>query len=232
MRARWTSCCATMRDHLVVFLATMAAAVVLYATVPTGFFPQQDTGFLSGVVMTSQDASFAKMRDKIARSRRRHQRRIPASPASACSSADRRRQPGQHFNISLKPKDSGRKANADQVITRLRPKLAQLVGVQTFLQAAQDINVGGRAGQAQYQYTLSDSDLTSSTPGRRSCSPRMQALPQLKDVSSDQQSNGRRGQSDHRPRRGRALRHRAGRHRRGDLRPDRPATRSPSISPS
>ncbi len=64
-----------------------------------------------------------------------------------------------NLSITLKPKNTGRKATADQVITRLRPKLAQIIGAQTFLQAAQDINVGGRTGQAQYQYTLSDSGL-------------------------------------------------------------------------
>ena len=96
---------------------------------------------------------------------------------------------------------SGRKATADQIIARLRPKLAQLVGVQTFLQAAQDINVGGRAGQAQYQYTLSDSDLDELNTWAPKLLAALQALPQLKDVSSDQQSQGARGQSDHRPRR-------------------------------
>ena len=120
--------------------------------------------------------------------------------------------------IALKPKDAGRKATADQIITRLRPKLAQLVGVQTFLQAAQDINVGGRAGQAQYQYTLSDSDLTElDTWAPQAAGARCKTLPQLKDVSSDQQSNGGRGQSDHRPRRRRPLRHHAGQHRHGGL---------------
>ena len=90
----------------------------------------------------------------------------------------------------LKPKDSGRKATADQIITRLRPKLAQLVGVQTFLQAAQDINVGGRAGQAQYQYTLSDSDLDELNTWAPRLLAALQSMPQLKDVSSDQQSQG------------------------------------------
>jgi HAE1 family hydrophobic/amphiphilic exporter-1 len=92
--------------------------------------------------------------------------------------------------IALKPKDAGRKATADQVITRLRPKLAGLVGVQTFLQASQDINVGGRPGQAQYQYTLSDSDLTELDAWAPKLLALMQTLPQIKDVSSDQQSNG------------------------------------------
>jgi HAE1 family hydrophobic/amphiphilic exporter-1 len=92
--------------------------------------------------------------------------------------------------IALKPKDAGRKATATEVITRLRPKLAELVGVQTFLQAAQDINVGGRAGQAQYQYTLSDPDLTELDAWAPKLLAALQATPELKDVSSDQQSQG------------------------------------------
>ncbi len=90
--------------------------------------------------------------------------------------------------ITLRPKDSGRTATADQVITRLRPKLAKLVGVQTFLQAAQDINIGGRAARAQYQYTLSDADLGELNTWAPRLTTALQALPQLRDVSSDQQS--------------------------------------------
>ncbi|HEX4095340.1 MAG TPA: efflux RND transporter permease subunit, partial [Caulobacteraceae bacterium] len=177
-------------DHklvtLIVFVATALAALLLYVTVPTGFFPQQDTGFISGVMITSQDASFAK------------------TSAKAQQVADVLRQdhgiagiglfiggssPNQaNLFISLSPKDSGRKATADQIITRLRPKLAKLVGVQTFLQAAQDIRVGGRTGQAQYQYTLSDSDLTELNSWAPRLLTALRALPQLKDVSSDQQS--------------------------------------------
>ena len=72
---------------LLVFIATVAAAVILYATSSTGFFPQQDTGFLSGVMITSQDASFPKTRQKVQQVAPSHWARIPASPASACSSA-------------------------------------------------------------------------------------------------------------------------------------------------
>ena len=90
--------------------------------------------------------------------------------------------------LALKPKDSGRKASPDEIIARLRPKLAQLVGVQTFLQSRQDINVGGRTGQAQYQYTLADSDLDELNTWAPRLLTALQALPQLKDVSSDQQS--------------------------------------------
>ena len=170
---------------LAIFIATALAAVVLYATVPTGFFPQQDTGFLAGVMVTSQNASFAKTSQKVedVSSVLRQDPDIAGAVffvgASGVNQAN--------MTISLSPRDS-RKANADQIITRLRPKLAKLVGVQTSLQAAQDINVGGRAGRAQYQYTLSDADLTELNTWAPKLLTALSALPQLKDVSSDQQS--------------------------------------------
>jgi HAE1 family hydrophobic/amphiphilic exporter-1 len=179
-------------DHklltLVLFLVTIVGAGILYATSSTGFFPQQDTGFLSGVMITSQDASFTKTKKKI----QDVARVVSADNAVAgfgmfVGSGGTNQ---ANMYIALKPKDAGRKASADQVITRLRPKLAGLVGVQTFLQAAQDINVGGRAGQAQYQYTLSDADLTELDAWAPKLLALMQTLPQIKDVSSDQQSNG------------------------------------------
>ncbi|WP_068089934.1 efflux RND transporter permease subunit [Novosphingobium rosa] len=173
---------------LIVFLITIGIAVALYATANTGFFPQQDTGFLSGVMLTSQDAAFGKTKDKI----QQVGKIIGADPDVAGlglfvgnGSANQ-----ANLMIALKPKDSGREATADQIIARLRPKLAQLVGVQTFLQATQDINVGGRAGQAQYQYTLSDSDLDELNEWAPKMVAAMQKLPELKDVSSDQQSKG------------------------------------------
>lgn len=173
---------------LIVFLVTIAAAVILYATASTGFFPQQDTGFLSGVVITSQDASFPKTREKV----QQVAQVLGQDPGISGfgifvggSSANQ-----ANLFIALKPKDAGRDTSADQIIARLRPKLAQLVGVQTFLQASQDINVGGRPGQAQYQYTLSDSNLDELDAWAPKLLAAMQALPQLKDVSSDQQSQG------------------------------------------
>jgi HAE1 family hydrophobic/amphiphilic exporter-1 len=174
---------------LIFFLATMAAAVFMYTTVKTGFFPQQDTGFISGVVVTSQDASFKKLSGKIeAVARVLQQDDAVAGFAFFVGSGGANQ---ANVSISLKPKDDGRKANIDAVIARLRPKLADLVGVQTFLQASQDINVGGRAGRAQYQYTLSDADLTELNAWAPKLTAALQKLPQLKDVSSDQQSNAR-----------------------------------------
>jgi len=173
---------------LIVFGITIVGAVILYATAHTGFFPQQDTGFLSGVMITSQDASFTKTQGKIADVAKVVSADTGVAGFGMFVGSGGTNQANMY--IALKPKDEGRKATADQIITRLRPELAKLVGVQTFLQAAQDINVGGRAGQAQYQYTLSDPDLTELDAWAPKLLASMQALPELKDVSSDQQSAG------------------------------------------
>ena len=173
---------------LAVFLTTMVAAVWLYTPVSTGFFPQQDTGFLSGVMITSQDASFTKTKQKVQDvAKVLSQDPAIASAAIFIGSSSTNQ---ANLSIALQPKSSGRKETADQVITRLRPELAKLVGVQTFLQAAQDINVGGRAGQAQYQYTLSDSDLTELNTWSPKLLAALKDVPQLTDLSSDQQSQG------------------------------------------
>jgi HAE1 family hydrophobic/amphiphilic exporter-1 len=177
-----------MRITFAVFLATMILAVILYATVPTGFFPQQDTGFIQGIVRTSQDASFNKMSGK-----------IEQVAAIITKNPDVRAvgfflgsgNPNQaNLNIALKSKDDGRSASATDIINSLRPKLNQLVGVQTLLQASQDITVGARFGQAQYQYTISDPDLNELDEWGPKLLAAMQAIPQLVDVSSDQQSQG------------------------------------------
>jgi HAE1 family hydrophobic/amphiphilic exporter-1 len=173
---------------LMVFLVTMAAAGWLYLTVHTGFFPEQDTGFVNGVMITAQNSSFTQTVQKV----QAVAKVISADPAVAdfgmfigSSSTNQ-----ANVNIALKPKDSGRTATAEQVMARLRPQLANLVGVQTFLQPAQDINVGGRAGQALYQYTLSDSDLTELNAWAPKLLAALKAVSQLVDVSSDQQSQG------------------------------------------
>jgi HAE1 family hydrophobic/amphiphilic exporter-1 len=175
-----------MRLTLFVFLATAAATGVLYVTVPTGFFPQQDTGFIQGVIITSQDASFAKTSQKVeAVANVLRQDNAVAGVAVFVGQTSVNQ---ANVMIALKPKDDGRKASPDQVIARLRPQLAKLVGVQTFLQSRQDINVGGRTGQAQYQYTLSDADLSELNTWAPRLLQALQQIPQLKDVSSDQQS--------------------------------------------
>lgn len=173
---------------MIVFLATAAATLLLYATSSTGFFPQQDTGFLSGTMLTAQDASFTRTRQKI--------QQVAAVIRTDPDIADFGMSIGQaganqaNMYIALKPKEDGRTASADQIIARLRPRLAELVGVQTFLQASQDINVGGRVGQAQFQYTLSDPDSQELGAWAPRLLAALRTLPQLTDVSSDLQSNG------------------------------------------
>jgi len=174
------------RVTLAVFGGTAVLAVWLYVTVPTGFFPQQDTGFLSGVVVTSQDASFGKLGQKIEAVAQTLQADPDIAAVTFYAGGSSVNQ--SNFSISLAPRER-REASADAIITRLRPKLAKLVGVQTFLQASQDINVGGRAGRAQYQYTLADADpdeLNLWTPRLLTA---LQGLKELKDVSSDQQTD-------------------------------------------
>jgi HAE1 family hydrophobic/amphiphilic exporter-1 len=173
---------------LIVFGLSLVAAVLLYATSNTGFFPQEDTGLLGGVMITSQDSSIARTREKIDEVGKVLGEDSGVAGVGMFVGNTSTNQ--ANLFIQLKPKDSGRQATADQIIARLRPKLAQLVGVQTFLQSRQDINVGGRTGQAQYQYTLSDSDIDELNNWAPKMVAAMQKLPELKDVSSDQQSKG------------------------------------------
>ena len=173
---------------LCVFAATVICAICLYVVVPTGFFPQQDTGFISGVMITSQDASIARAKSKVQMVAQVISQDPDVSAVGLFIGTSSTNQ--ANLSIALRPKESGRKSSADQVITRLRPKLARLVGVQTYLQASQDINVGGRVGQAQYQYTLSDSDLDELNKWAPKLLAALKKVPQLTDVSSDQQSQG------------------------------------------
>jgi HAE1 family hydrophobic/amphiphilic exporter-1 len=177
-----------MRVTLAVFLGTAALTIVLYTVVPSSFFPQQDTAFLGGVTTTSQDASFEKTGSKI----EQVGRIIAADPDVAevhfyMGSASVNQ---ANFSVALSSRDGGRKASADQIIDRLRPQLAAVVGAQTVMQAQQDINIGARQSQAQYQYTLSDANLEELNIWAPRIMEEMAKLPQLQDVSTDQQSEG------------------------------------------
>jgi HAE1 family hydrophobic/amphiphilic exporter-1 len=142
---------------LMVFFATMAATVILFMIIPKGFFPQQDTGFVFGFAESAQDSSFSSMNKRMLQLAD-IVRQDPDVTGFGMSGGQNTFNTG-NFYISLKPKDEGRTASADEVITRLRPQLAKVQGVNLFLQAGQDINVGGRLSRTQYQYTLTDSNL-------------------------------------------------------------------------
>ena len=172
---------------LVVFILTVAASVWLYMVEPKGFFPQQDTGIIAGLTDATQDVSFAEM------VRRQHKlldvvTQDPDIAGYATSVGGSRPVNNGFVVLGLKPRDQ-RSASADQIISRLRPKLAQVEGATLFLQAAQDLNVGGRLARTQYQYTLQDANIDELNEWAPKLMDKMKALPQLRDVASDQQNS-------------------------------------------
>lgn len=176
---------------LLVFAATLAASVYLFVAIPKGFFPQQDTGLISGVSEAAQDVSFAQM-SRLQSTLGGIVARDPAIAGVAMSvgSGGGASTPntGRMF-IALKPRDE-RSASASEVIDRLRPQLARVEGIALYLQAAQDINVGGRAARTQYQYTLQDADLDELDAWAGRLQAKLASLPELRDVATDQQTGG------------------------------------------
>jgi multidrug efflux pump len=164
--------------------------VYLFIIVPKGFFPQQDTGRLSGETIAAQDISFAAMRDK--------QHRLaqmvlddPAVHSVTAFAGGGRGSNNQGFMfIGLKDPDQRKGVTADMVVNRLRGKLSAVPGSRLFLQANQDIQIGGRGSAAQYQYTLSDENLQELNTWAPQLEARAKTLPELKDVSTDQQNQG------------------------------------------
>ncbi|WP_454720321.1 MULTISPECIES: efflux RND transporter permease subunit [Cupriavidus] len=171
---------------LCVFIATVATTVALFVYIPKGFFPQQDTGFMFGFAESAQDASFKSMNARMVQLAD-VVRADPDVMAVGMTGGQNTINTGNFF-ISLRPKDQGRTASADEIIARLRPKLAQVQGANLFLQAGQDINVGGRLSRTQYQYTLVDANLDELNQWAPRILERLRGLPELTDVASDQQN--------------------------------------------
>ena len=176
------------RTTLITFIITVAFAGVLYVFVPKGFFPQQDIGMIVGLSDGPQDISF----DKMIQIEHKLMDVVAADPdvASYGTNLGGSRPFNNAFVIiGLKSRDE-RKSSADQIITRLRSKLSQVTGGTLYLQASQDISVGGRTTRTQYQYTLQDPNLDELNEWAPKMLAQMQKLPQLRDVASDQQNNG------------------------------------------
>ena len=177
--------------HRVITLAILAATVALnfwlYTQLPFGFFPQQDTGRLNGGIQADQSISFQLMRQKL----QKFIEIVKADPdvESVVGFTGGGQVNSGNVFVALKPVTE-RKLTSDQVIGRLRGKLAQVPGARLFLQASQDVRVGGRSSNAQYQYTLQSDDLNE----LRTWSPKLLAAlvgnPALADVNSDQQDKG------------------------------------------
>ncbi|MBV8567141.1 MAG: efflux RND transporter permease subunit, partial [Methylobacteriaceae bacterium] len=143
---------------LCVFLATVALSVYLFTIIPKGFFPQQDTGLITGASEAAQDVSFAEMQKRQeALGEIVMKDPAVASVAMALGGNSSALNAGRMF-VTLKPRDQ-RDVTADRVIARLRPQLEKVEGARLFLQAAQDVRVGGRSSRTQFQYTLQDPDI-------------------------------------------------------------------------
>ena len=175
------------RATLVTFIITVAIAGIMYVIVPKGFFPQQDTGIIAGLTDAPEDVSFDAMlhlegslTDVLAKD--------PGVESWAAFVGGSRPLNNGFVILGLKPRDQ-RDATADQIIDRLRKKIAVVPGGTVFLQAAQDLNVGGRLSRTQYQYTLQDPNLDELNSWAPRLLAELKKLPQLRDVASDQQSS-------------------------------------------
>jgi HAE1 family hydrophobic/amphiphilic exporter-1 len=171
---------------LLVFFATLAATIILYIDVPKGFFPQQDTGIIVGQADAAQDVSFSEM----VRLEHKITDIINVDPDVASWGAflgGSRPINNGFVVIGLKPREE-RKTSADQVIARLREKLKVVQGATLNMQAAQDLNVGGRTSAAQYQYTLQDANLDELNEWSPKLLAAFKKLPMLRDVNTNQQN--------------------------------------------
>jgi multidrug efflux pump len=172
---------------LAILLATIGTNFYLYSVVQKGFFPQQDTGRINGAIQADQSISFQLMRQKLQQFISIIQK-DPAVDFVVGFTGGGQTNGGFVF-MSLKPL-SERNISADQVIRRLRGQLAQVAGATLFLQAVQDIRVGGRAANAQYQYTLQADTVDELYTWAPKILAELQKVPQLTDVNSDQQNRG------------------------------------------
>jgi multidrug efflux pump len=197
-----------LRHQFLVLVVTVLVAclsVYLYAIVPKGFFPQQDTGRIGGSVQAAQDISFQAMRSKM----ERYVSIVLTDPAvsSVVGFAGGGSATNQgRFFVMLKPLEQRgqctkqhfwepcRYATADDVINRLRGQLAVVPGATLFLQSYQDLTIGGRYGNAQYQYTLQGEDLNELNRWAPQLLEKMRKIPELRDVNTDQQDRGLQAQ--------------------------------------
>jgi len=172
---------------LLLFFATIALTGWLFVSIPKTFMPEQDTGRLAGFISADQSISFQAMRSKL----QDFMEIVGADPAvdSVVGFTGGMRTNSGSMFISLKPL-SERKENAQAIIARLRDKLAKEPGASLYLNAVQDLRVGGRESNAGYQYSLLSDDLNALRTWEPKIRQAFSALPQLADVNSDQQDKG------------------------------------------
>jgi len=182
-------------DHpasvLLTVLLTLGANIYLYARIPKGFFPQQDTGRLNGNVVGEQHISYQALVEKAKWFEEQVRTDPDVETVTMVAGTSGGGFGGNSANINVQLKPTGvRKATSDQVLARLRRKTSGMPGATMFLQNAQDVRIGGRQGNAQYQYTLQGPDFASLEVWGPKVLDRLSALPEIADVSSDQQTSG------------------------------------------
>jgi len=176
---------------LCVFLATVVVTGYLFVSIPKGFFPQQDTGLITGTSEAAQDVSFAEMmrrQEALGEIIGKDSAVATYAMALGAGGSSPTINSGRFF-ITLKPRNE-RNVSAGEVIARLRPQLEKVEGARLFMQAAQDVNVGGRASRTQFQYTLQDANLDELSQWAPKVLEKLKSLPMLRDVASDQQTAG------------------------------------------
>jgi hydrophobe/amphiphile efflux-1 (HAE1) family protein len=177
---------------LLVFLGTVSLTVYLFMIIPKGFFPPQDTGVIFGVTEAAQDTSF----DKMTEVQKQLQDIVAADPdaqsygATVGPGVGGQTENNGRMYIALKPWDERVGGSAQDFIARVRPKFAKVSGGMAYLQAAQDVRVGGRLSKTEFQYTLQDADLNELFEWSPKVMAKLQSLPMLRDVTSDQQVGG------------------------------------------
>jgi len=173
---------------LLLTIGTVCLNVYLFIQTPKGFFPQQDTGRVNGIIQGDQDLSFAAMSKKMYAFTDIVAKDPAVDTVIAFTGGGSGGSTARMF-AQLKPLNE-RKLSADKVIARIRSKTAGIPGAALYLQAVQDLTVGGRGSAAQYQYTLQADNLSDLTHWAPILQQRLAKIPELRDVNSDQQMHG------------------------------------------
>jgi multidrug efflux pump len=176
------------RTILLILLVTLFLNVVLFALVPKGFIPQEDTGRLQGGIQADQSISFQAMRQKLIQLMD-IVRKDPAVDSVAGFTGGGQTNGGFMF-VSLKPASERHGMDIDSVVARLRTETANMVGARVFFQPASDVRVGGRQGNSTYQYTLQSDDLGALYEWTPKLTNALANVPQVTDVNSDLQTQG------------------------------------------
>ncbi len=176
---------------LMILVLTMGVTVFLYIKVPKGFFPQQDTGRLSGAIVGEQHISYQSLADKTKWFEEQVRNDPDVQTVTVTLGISGGGFGGNNADVHIELKPVGvRKSTSDQVIARLRRKTSGVPGAVMYLQNSQDVRIGGRQGNAQYQYTLQAPDFATLAVWGPKVLDQFSQLPEIADVSSDQQNSG------------------------------------------